>query len=241
MTQPKITKKTARKNAEMWMLSNYSKLKLNTKNDVINEFEKIVKKVFEKGKGLRGNDLKVFTGPTLEILGETALKMVCTALNVKIDGINQNYLKHKDFDNLRLDDHLYINGKIVIMQEDRSWIDKPFSNQKWSVISDILLLPHGQSATIKDIIFPLLCYSYDVTDKTIKTRNKIFELTLEAQSINPKTSYNENRIKLFNLSGQKRNSRGDYFSKGYSIDEIKIYINYIYKHIELYKNNKLIL
>jgi len=235
-----ISKKTRREEAEKWMLPDYSNIILKNEKDVIFEFEKMVKKVFEAGAGLRGTPLKVFTGPTLEILGENALKMVCTVLNIKIDSIDQKYLKHEDFDNLRLDDHLYVNGKIVIMQEDRAWIDKPFSSLKWSVIQDILLLPHGKKATIKDIIFPLLCYSYDVSDKTLKTRNEIFELTLNSQNINPKTSYGENRIRLFNLSGQKRNSKKDYFSKGYSIDEIKMYINYIYNHMKMYKTNKLL-
>lgn len=236
----KITnKQKARQEAESWIVPDYKNLKIKSKKDVISIFTSMVGKVFTKGSGLRGVDLKIFTGPTLEILGENALKMVCIALNIPFDSINQNYLKHSEYDNLRLDDHLIINSKIPIMQEDRAWIDKPFASLKWSVIQDIMILPHGKENVIDDVIFPLLCYSYDVTPKTLNTRNYIFETVLESQNINSKTSYGCNRIKLFNLSGNKRNSRGDYFSKGYSAEEIEKYINYIYNHMELYKNKKL--
>lgn len=234
-------KQKARLDAESWIVPEYSTLNLNTKQNVIDVFTSMVDIVFKKGTGLRENALKVFTGPTLEILGENALKLVCISLNIPIQSINQNYLKHKNYDNLRLDDHLYIDDKIFIMQEDRTWIDKPFASQKWAVIQDILSLPHGKAAIIQDIIFPLLCYAYDVTEKTLNTRNYIFENVLKQQHIDPKTSYGKNRIELFNLSGNRRDSGADYFSKGYSNDEIKKYIDYIYDHMKLYKKGKLII
>lgn len=238
-TKKLSNKQKARQEAESWIVPKYENLVIKSKKDVISIFTSMVDKVFKKGSGLRGNSLKVFTGPTLEILGENALKMVCITLNIQFDSINQNYLKHSEFDNLRLDDHLIINGRIPIMQEDRTWIDKPFASLKWSVIQDIMILPHGRENVIDDVIFPLLCYSYNVTDKTLNTRNSVFESILEKHNINPKTSYGANRIELFNLSGHKRDTYGDYFSKGFSFKEIEKYINYIYNHMELFKNNKL--
>lgn len=242
MKRKKISEKQkARELAESWMIPNYDNIELKSKEDVIAHFTEMVSKVFTKGKGLRKTSLKVFTGPTLEILGENALKMVCISLGISYDSIDQKYLIHEKYDKLRLDDHLYINGKIVIMQEDRAWIDKPFASLKWSVIQDILTLPHGQKATIKDVIFPLLCYSYNVTDITLNTRNFNFETVMNSQNVHPKTSYGEDRIRLFNLSGHPRDTYGDYFSKGFSTDEIKKYIDYIYNHMELYKYKKLVI
>jgi hypothetical protein len=99
--------------------------------DVQTKFKKMVANVFENGINLRGNQLKVYTGPTLELLGDMALDMCLDALQIKNYTINGDYLSHPDFDNIRLDNHLYIDNVLVLMQEDRAWVDKPFASMKY--------------------------------------------------------------------------------------------------------------
>ena len=148
--------------------------------------------------------------------------------------LNQKYLKDpfdKDMDGLRLDDHLIIDGKIIVMGESRAWVDKPFYLMKAMAIQQILLLPHGKNNTIEDVIFPILTFAYDVTEKTKYTMDK----TMELVGISNYTS----RVLLFNLSGYGRKPKIGYFTRGYSEQECAGYVSCVYKHLEKYKNGEL--
>ena len=203
-------------------------------NSIIKEFTNNVEETFEEGVDKFNYDLKVYTGPALEKLGRKALELCCENLDIEYDSIDQKYLTHEKLDSLRLDDHLKIDGKIVIMQEDRAWMDKPFYSMKIHTINQIKTFPHGIDAIIKDCIFPLLTFSYDITEKTIYTEHKMYTHKW-------KTSYGESQVKLFNLSGHKRNSKMNYFYRGFDETEIRSYLNYIYNHLYLYKKGKLLI
>ena len=123
-------------------------------NSIIKEFTNNVEETFEGGVDKFNYDLKAYTGPALEKLGKKALELCCENLDIEYDSIDQKYLTHEKLDSLRLDDHLKINGKIVIMQEDRAWMDKPFYSMKIHTINQIKTFPHGIDAIIKDCIFP---------------------------------------------------------------------------------------
>ena len=197
---------------------------------VTNEFEQAVEIVFDEGKSvIVGNDSRAFTGQCTEELGRYALQLCCDDLNLDAT-IDQKYIVHPKLDRLRLDDHLHIDGKIVIMQEDRAWVDKPFFHQKQHAIHQITHLPHGIAATIKDCIFPILGLAIDVTPVTRYTARYEY---------NPMTSYGVPRIRIFSISGHPRDSKRGYFYRGFSSSEIKSYVSYIYKHLKKYANGEL--
>jgi len=215
---------------------------INDKTQVKDAFIKMVENIFKNGVGKRGKVLKNYTGPTLEMLGKLALELCLIALKVKNTSyqINQSYIKDDKFDNIRLDEHLIIDGTYVLMQEARAWVDKPFANMKYQVAQDIFTLPYENFPKWPEMIIPILCYSYDITQKTFSTRDYVFNKTLEENNINSQNSFGEYRIKFYNLSGSPRNSRGDYFSNGYSKIECEKYINSIFNHIQNYTNDKTI-
>lgn len=201
-------------------------------------FKICVSNIFKNGVGLRKEDLKNYTGKTLEVLGELAL--IFCLISLKIDkkdfDINDKYLKDHNigFDEIRLDQHLYIKNKLVLFQEDRAWIDKPFAILKYQVATDFFTLPYD-IVKWDEIIIPLLCYSYDVTKKTFTTRNYQFKKVLINEGIGDENKYGVHRIQIFKLSGNKRNSKTDYFSKGFSIEECDRYVECLYNHINEYK------
>lgn len=215
---------------------------IKDKSQVETAFIKMVENIFEAGAGKRSKVLKNFTGPTLEMLGKLAIELCLIALKVNHTSyqINQSYIKDDRFDNIRLDEHLIIDGTYVLMQEARAWVDKPFANMKYQVAQDIFTLPYENFPKWSEMIIPILCYSYDITEKTFLTRDFVFNKTLAENNVNSKNSFGEYRIKFYNLSGSPRNSRGDYFSNGYSKSECENYINSIFNHIQKYTNDKTI-
>jgi hypothetical protein len=215
---------------------------IKNKKQVKLAFIKMVENIFETGAGKRSKVLKNFTGPTLEMLGKLAIELCLIALKVNHTSyqINQSYIKDDKFDNIRLDEHLIIDGTYVLMQEARAWVDKPFANMKYQVAQDIFTLPYENFPKWSEMIIPILCYSYDITEKTFLTRDFVFNKTLLENNVNSKNSFGEYRIKFYNLSGSPRNSRGDYFSNGYSKLECENYINSIFNHIKNYINDKTI-
>jgi hypothetical protein len=201
-------------------------------------FKLCVSNIFRNGSGLRKNALKSYTGKTLELLGELAL--IFCLISLKIDkkdfDINDDYLKDHNigFDEIRLDQHLYIKNKLVLFQEDRAWIDKPFAILKYQVAADFYTLPYDVNKW-EEIIIPFLCYSYDVLDKTFTTRNYQFKKVLNNEGISENNKYGVHKVQIFNLSGKKRDVSTDYFSRGFSIEECDRYVECVYNHINEYK------
>ena len=199
--------------------------------------------IFENGKGLRGVVLKRYTGAELEKFSRLAINAVLEELDMTTDmPINQDYVEDEngEFDGIRLDDHVWINGKLVMMQEARAWVDKPFCTMKYNVVQDVFLSPHANSKIIEDIIFPIVCLSYNVTQLTFNTRDYIISKALTTVN---KTLYNSQgtkRIKLFNLSGYPRQAdKFNYFDRGYSKDNLKEYVEYLYNYFKAYKNDEI--
>jgi hypothetical protein len=154
--------------------------------------------------------------------------------------INQSYIKDDFYDNLRLDEHLIIDGTYIMMQEDRAWVDKPFANMKYQVAQDIFTLNYSSVKFWSELIIPILCYSYDITEKTFTTRDFVFKRTLNCEGVSEYNKFGEYRIKFFNISGNGRDSYGDYFSNGFSYKECESYIDCIYNHINNFVNDKIV-
>lgn len=234
--QKKLTDAQKRKLAYIPMvMENITPTTVTDMRTVQQAFKQMVNNVFTHGVGKRGDDLRNYTGATLELLGELAIKLCCDTLEITNYTIDAGYLQHPDYDDIRLDEHLWINGQLVLMQEDRAWVDKPFASMKYQVAQDLFTLPYNKVNNISsELIIPVLCYSYDVTDATFNTRDYQFKKTLEVENISVYNTYGDYRIQFFNISGHRRDARGDYFARGYSPEECDKYIHFIYTYLENY-------
>jgi hypothetical protein len=224
------------------LLNGVEVVNINSKEDVLKSFIQIVENTFRHGAGKRNVDLRVYTGPSLELIGEYAIRLCLKSLKVNETRfqINQSYIKDDFYDNLRLDEHLIIDGTYIMMQEDRAWVDKPFANMKYQVAQDIFTLNYSSVKFWSELIIPILCYSYDITEKTFTTRDFVFKRTLNCEGVSEYNKFGEYRIKFFNISGNGRDSYGDYFSNGFSYKECESYIDCIYNHINNFVNDKIV-
>lgn len=172
------------------------------------------------GKNLYGNSLKIFSGPQLELFFSDILKKtieLCGLDLTKID-INSDYIKDIDsiYDNQRLDHHIWYKNKIILCQEDRSWIDKPFYILKHGVVRHFICLPHVNKYLHKDNVFVFQSFCTDVSVKTINTCDKVFDFG--------------DKIKLFKLNDYSRSKYKNWFIGGYSKENIKKYISFLVSH-----------
>ena len=113
-----------------------------------------------------------------------------------------------------MDHHLWIDDKVVIIEENRAWIDKPFYTLKRAVVNTIMRLPHVNKHLSKDVIFLFTSLARDVTPKTESTSEYIH-------------GYG-NKIYDINLSGHpRRTNKYNYFDNGFSQKELDKYVELI--------------
>lgn len=190
------------------------------------QFKQKVELVFTEGIGLRRNNLKKYTGKHLAILSRFAVENVCNIVFGENNWVvNGDYIHDENgyFDSQRLDDHIWYKNKIVMVGESRAWMDKPFCNMKYGVINTFLTLPHTATVTHPKAFFPILTFAYDVTQQTFHSMDYSYRLY--------------DRVKFYNLSGHKRDSKADYFYRGFSESECNNYIDDMYNHLIMIKEN----
>jgi hypothetical protein len=190
-------------------------------------FKEKVNAVFINGVGLRSTTLKNYTGKELSILSRFAVESVSNIILGKNNWvINGDYINDENgyFDSQRLDDHIWYNGKIVMLGESRAWMDKPFCYMKYGVINTFLTLPHTARVTHPKAFFPILTFAYDVTEQTFNSMNYSYRL--------------HDRVKFYNLSGHKRNPKADYFYRGFSQIECDRYIDDLCNHLMFIRDCK---
>lgn len=185
------------------------------------EFIDKVKDIFDNGVGLRKTELKKYTGDNLQVLSTFAINKIATLRfgpnNYRLDG---NYIKDPTgvYQSERLDDHLWYNNKIIMAGESRAWIDKPFATLKYGVVNSFVSMDHTINVSHPDIFFPFLTFAFDIKKETFATLNYIY-------------SKFSDKIKIYNLSGNKRDSKKDYFYRGYSESECERYIFDMYNSL----------
>ena len=190
-------------------------------------FKEKVIEVFINGVGLRGTTLKNYTGKELAILSRFAIENVCDIILGEGNWVvNGEYIHDENgyFDSQRLDDHIWYNNKIVMVGESRAWMDKPFCNMKYGVINTFLTLPHTSRVIHPKAFFPILTFAYDVTQQTFNSMNYSYRL--------------HDRVKFYNLSGYKRDSKADYFYRGFSEIECDRYIDDLCNHLIIIRDGK---
>jgi len=194
--------------------------------------------VFKHGKGRRGTNSKTYTGPALEAFSTYCVKAAAAHVGLHGISIDDDYIEDADnrFDRLRLDLNVTWNDKLILMQESRAWIDKPFLTLKYQVIEDIVYLPHGRAGLDDNIIFPIVTICCDITEITRATREYFFAMVLRSSELPQKTDYGMNRINLFTLSAGRRSD--GYFDAGVNETSVREYVNMLVNHFGHYKRRR---
>ena len=195
--------------------------------------------IFENGAERTGTNSKNYTGKSLEIFCKYCVLQVLQFVRPRdpeTDGhqvaVNTDYIKdeEKKFDDLRLDLNVFVDDKLILMQESRAWIDKPFCTLKYQVIEDVIYLPHSRAAIADDIIFPVVAFCCDVTERTLTTREFFLNMVLRNSALAEKTSYGAERVRIFQLSLGKR--ADGYFAKGIDEKSAAAYLEYLHEHFK---------
>ena len=188
--------------------------------------------LFEQGKGRTGTNSKNYTGPSLEVFCKYCVQQALKVAGLSSAVVNSEYIKDPKgkYDKLRLDLNVFVNGKLILMQESRVWIDKPFCTMKYQVIEDVIFLPHSRAHIASDIVFPIVAFCCDVTERTLSTREYFFNMVVKNTDLGQKTSYGADRIGIFQLSKGKR--AGGYFNAGINEDNVAAYLDYLLVHFK---------
>ena len=188
-------------------------------NKLLNHSENLISNWFDKGKGLRSKDLKNFTSGDgnndgFEKITKNILKKAIELFELENRAlINGDYITDPDemYDGQRMDNHVYIDDKLVLVEENRAWIDKPFYTLKRAVVKAFMELPHTKQKLSPDVEFLFSSLAKDVTDSTISTSEHLY-------------GYGD-KITEVNFSGYPRRSeKFNYFDNGYSREELIKYI-----------------
>ena len=191
--------------------------------DVLAFAYSLLNEMYEKGKDLTGTPLKVFSGEALETFSKQIIERCFTVIGIENGKVNQNYLSDPEniLDDQRLDQHVYIGDKIVLMQEDRAWVDKPFYTLKRGVIEDIMKLPFCLEKMHPSIKFVILSYTVDVTQKTKITQDQ--------------TKGYGNIVTDFSINSCRRGLFKNWYEGGYSKKNVKQYIKFVVTHLHSLK------
>ena len=126
------------------------------------------------------------------------------------------------YDSQRMDNHIWIDGKVVIVEENRAWIDKPFYTLKRAVVKAFMEVPSVKKHLSDDVKFMFTSLARDVTPKTKSTSDVVFK-------------YGD-RIVESNFSGHPRRATSyNYFDNGVDYSELENYIKLLCEVFEKYE------
>ena len=118
--------------------------------------------------------------------------------------INGDYFNPEDKeweDPQRLDHHVWIDGKCVLLVEDRAWIDKPFYTLKRAVVRNMMTLPYVREKLHDDVRFIIVALAIDIKSRLIRTLDQTMGFG--------------SRVDHFSLSPYRRGHKGgNYFDHG---------------------------
>ena len=179
----------------------------------------ILSEWFKEGSGLRKTPLKNYTGGDHNSIGFEGITRLIINKAIEIYNltdrvkINQTYIEDHTgtYDRQRMDQHIYIDNKLALVEEDRAFIDKPFYTMKRGVVKTFMELPHTKNILAEEPIFIFLSLGRVLNDCQRATAELIFghgEVIREA-----------------NLCGWGgRSKKENYFDRGPAEDEVRKYI-----------------
>ena len=200
---------------------------MNKIDEVKNYANKVFKLWFDEAPTGQSTTLKNYTsgdGDNIGLEGITK-KILSKALDVygltSRSKINGDYFIDCDSgefnelpdDDQRMDHHVWIDDKVVIVEENRALMDKPFYTLKRGVVLAFMELPHVKKHLSKNVKFIFSTLAVSVSNLTRNTSNKLYK-------------YGD-FITEVNFSGRPRNQTHNYFHHGYNQKELDKYVETI--------------
>ena len=204
----------------------------------VNSIEHIFESYYNKGRNLRSVALKNYTSGDGKHEGlENVFKEAIT-VSLKSAGIDpsryeitndyfihpedESATKAKRGDPQRLDWHVFVDGKCVLVLESRAWIDKPFYVLKRAVIRNFMTLSWVREQLHDDVRFVLAGLAIDIKDRLRETMD-------ETQGFG-------DRIKEFKFSPYRRGHKGgNYFDHGLNKEKVKEFASFLEEHFLNFK------
>jgi hypothetical protein len=195
---------------------------MNKINKVKKYANKIVKPWFDNAPTGQGKLLKNYTSGDGDHIGFESItgNIIRYALSAygleSRSKVNGDYFIDETgtYDNQRMDNHVWIDDKVVIVEENRAWIDKPFYTLKRGVVKSFMELPHVKKHLSDNVVFMFSSLARDVTSITKTTSETVF-------------GYGD-FITEVNFSGRpRRSNKGNYFAHGYDQEELDNYVEII--------------
>jgi hypothetical protein len=190
-------------------------------NDMSKDIISFVTNEFENGKGLRSTALKGYSGPSLERTSQHILTLIITDLQTKYPEakieLSKKYIKpdnpkHSDE---RVDKHLYVNGLIVYLEEDRAWMDKPFYSLKRVVCRSILV--NCASKVHPMLKFISLVYCLDIQPEIVASMDNAVE-------------YGD-IFSTYSITNRSRHKELNWYDTGFDENAVLEYANAVYIHL----------
>jgi hypothetical protein len=182
--------------------------------------EQLVENFFKDGQGLRGVPLKNYTSGDKDNSGfETLVDSIihAAASNSGIDlnrmRLNGDYFnppegQHQEWDPQRMDHHVWVDDKCVLVVESRAWIDKPFMTLKRAVVRNFMELEYVRSKLSSDVSFMFVALAIDIKPRLVKTLDE--------------TMGHGDRVRAYKLSPHRRGYKGgNYFDNGINYEDVK--------------------
>jgi len=192
---------------------------LNKRNELFDYASKLTDEYFEGGIGLRAVKLKNYTSGDHECDGFEKLSERIIDKATELYGLNGKVSHNSDYindpdginDRQRLDHHVWCDGKLIMVIEDRAFVDKPFLLMKMAVIKMFKEIPFIKKISSNDVQFIILCLSVSLKETSKKTIFSIFGF----------------EVPIIFLSGHQRGLKYNYFERGYDKEELKRYVNIV--------------
>ena len=183
--------------------------------------------VFNKGLGLKGNDLKNYSGKALENWTEFVVELIVKLQqnnypDARIE-FDKAYIKSDipGCSDERLDMHIKLDGKYIYLHEDRAWLDKPFYSLKRAVFKAISVSCASQLHP--DCQYRAIGFCCDFKQELVNTFDHVFGMS--------------ERIKIYSLTGRRRNMKVDgknvnWFETGFVEQTVRDLVRDIYNVID---------
>tara|TARA_B100000131_G_scaffold311928_1_gene345384 strand:+ start:3748 stop:4362 length:615 start_codon:yes stop_codon:yes gene_type:complete len=192
----------------------------------------LVEEFYRGGRGLKSTDLKNYTSGDhghdgFEKIVTNVLSAAMAEAGISSDRweINGSYFNPTDKeleDPQRLDHHIWIDGKCVLLVEDRAWIDKPFYTLKRAVVRNMMKLPYVRKDLHDDVHFIIVGLSIDIKQRLIDTLDKTMGFG--------------DRVDHFNLSPYRRGYKGgNYFDHGMNKPEFERLWTFLVGHFRKFR------
>ena len=195
---------------------------------------KLVESFFKGGTGLTAVPLKNYTSGD-KSSGSTGLEGLVDELilqaardsgidmgRVKVNGDYFNPPDVEEQDPQRMDHHVWVDDKCVIVMESRAWIDKPFMTLKRAVVRNFMELDYVRNKLSEDVKFLFVALAIDIKPRLVNTLDKTM-------------GYGD-RIGYFKFSPKRRNYRkNNYFDNGINYADIESLYSTIY---DIFVDNK---